>query len=153
MVRPVSEGSLPAAAGLRAHSNEQFAGIRMASRTGGSGKGDGAPSSDADLARRLDRLSRDLNAGRQERAEPDRPASPDRQGFGLALRMASEFVAGVLVGAALGWGLDRVAGTSPWGLIGLLLLGFGAGVLNVVRAAGQMTTSATKDGRGGGEPP
>jgi ATP synthase protein I len=54
--------------------------------------------------------------------------------------LASEFVAGVLVGAALGWGLDKVAGTSPWGLISLLLLGFCAGVLNVVRAAGRMST-------------
>ena len=36
--------------------------------------------------------------------------------------------------SALGWGLDRLAGTSPWGLIGFLLLGFCAGVLNVVRA-------------------
>ena len=55
--------------------------------------------------------------------------------FAWAFRLASEFVAGVLVGAALGWGLDRVAGTSPWGLIGFLLLGFAAGVLNVVRAS------------------
>jgi ATP synthase protein I len=152
MVRPVSEGPLPAAAGLRPHSNEPFAGIRMAIRGSGSGKGDGAPPSDADLAGRLDRLSRDLATEKRERVEAVRPASPDRQGFGLAFRMASEFIAGVLVGAALGWGLDRVAGTSPWGLIGLLLLGFVVGVLNVVRAAGQMTTTATKDGRGGGEP-
>jgi len=36
----------------------------------------------------------------------------------------------------LGWFLDRVAGTSPWGLIVGLLLGFGAGVLNVLRSAG-----------------
>ena len=55
--------------------------------------------------------------------------------------MASEFVAGVLVGAALGWALDWVAGTSPWGLIGFLLLGFAAGVVNVVRGAGRMSAS------------
>ncbi|TIS88531.1 MAG: ATP F0F1 synthase subunit I, partial [Mesorhizobium sp.] len=29
-----------------------------------------------------------------------------------------------------------MAGTSPWGLIVFLLLGFGAGVLNVMRSAG-----------------
>lgn len=45
-------------------------------------------------------------------------------------------VAGVLVGAAIGWALDRVLGISPWGLIVFLLLGFVAGVVNVVRGAG-----------------
>jgi ATP synthase protein I len=42
----------------------------------------------------------------------------------------------VLVGAGLGWLLDRWLGTKPWGLIVFLLLGFAAGVLNVMRAAG-----------------
>jgi ATP synthase protein I len=45
-------------------------------------------------------------------------------------------VAGVLVGALIGWLLDRWLGISPWGMIVFLLLGFAAGVLNVVRAAG-----------------
>jgi len=75
-------------------------------------------------------------------------ASPPKSGgadYAQATRLASEFVAGVIVGAALGWGLDRWAGTSPWGLIGFLLLGFCAGVLNVVRASGRMTKSGGPD--------
>ena len=36
----------------------------------------------------------------------------------------------------IGWLLDRWLGISPWGLIVFLLLGFAAGVLNVMRAAG-----------------
>jgi ATP synthase protein I len=51
-------------------------------------------------------------------------------------RLSTELVAGVLVGAALGWLIDRWLGISPWGLIVFLLLGFAAGVLNVMRAAG-----------------
>ena len=43
---------------------------------------------------------------------------------------------GVVVGAMIGWLLDRWLGISPWGLIVFLLLGFAAGVLNVMRAAG-----------------
>jgi ATP synthase protein I len=39
-----------------------------------------------------------------------------------------------LVGAGIGWALDRLLGISPWGLIVFLLLGFAAGVANVVRA-------------------
>jgi ATP synthase protein I len=39
-----------------------------------------------------------------------------------------------LVGAAIGWALDKLLGITPWGLIVFLLLGFAAGVVNVVRA-------------------
>jgi ATP synthase protein I len=52
------------------------------------------------------------------------------------LGLSSVLVAGVLVGAGIGWALDRVLGISPWGLIVFLLLGFAAGVVNVIRAAG-----------------
>ena len=36
----------------------------------------------------------------------------------------------------MGWGFDRLLSTSPFGLIVFLLLGFAAGVLNVIRSAG-----------------
>ena len=51
-------------------------------------------------------------------------------------RLSSELVAGVVVGAVIGWGIDRLLSTSPWGLIVFFLLGFVAGVLNLMRAAG-----------------
>ena len=53
----------------------------------------------------------------------------------IGFRLSSELVAGVVVGAAIGWGFDRLLSTSPFGLIVFLLLGFTAGVVNVVRAA------------------
>ena len=54
----------------------------------------------------------------------------------MALRLGADFVAGVVVGAAIGWGIDALAGTSPWGLAVFLILGFAAGVLSVMRSAG-----------------
>ena len=42
------------------------------------------------------------------------------------------------MGAGLGYLLDRIAGTAPWGMIVFLLLGFAAGVLNVMRATGKV---------------
>ena len=67
--------------------------------------------------------------------------------MGRAFRLASEFVAAILVGLGLGWGADALFGTTPWGLIILMLLGFAAGVLNVVRAAAEMNRAnpATPD--------
>ena len=54
----------------------------------------------------------------------------------LGFRLSSELIAGVVVGAALGWGFDHLLSTSPFGLIVFFLLGFIAGVVNVVRSAG-----------------
>jgi len=62
----------------------------------------------------------------------------------VGLRLSSELVAGVLVGAALGWGFDRLLSTSPWGFIVFLLLGFTAGVINVMRAAGVMAKQSER---------
>jgi ATP synthase protein I len=56
-------------------------------------------------------------------------------------RLSTELVAAVLVGAGLGWLLDKGLGISPWGMIVFLLLGFAAGVLNVMRAAGVVDTN------------
>lgn len=63
-------------------------------------------------------------------------------GAGKAFRLASEFVAAVIVGAALGLAVDAIFGTGPIFMIVLLLLGFAAGTLNVVRAAAEMNANA-----------
>ena len=65
----------------------------------------------------------------------------------LGFRLSSELVAGVVVGAAIGWGFDRLLSTSPFGLIVFLLLGFIAGVVNVVRTAGAVQAGAAFDGK------
>ena len=63
-------------------------------------------------------------------------------GMGRAFRLAAEFVAAILVGLGLGWGIDQLFGTAPWGMVILLLLGFAAGVLNVTRAAAEMNAAS-----------
>ena len=54
----------------------------------------------------------------------------------LGFRLSSELIAGVVVGALIGWGIDHLLSISPWGLIVFVLLGFTAGVVNVIRSAG-----------------
>ena len=83
-----------------------------------------------DLSRRLGERRNDIVGTARENPVPRKP------GVAMAMRLASDFVAGVIVGAALGWGFDRLFGTSPWGLVVLLLLGFAAGLLSVIRSAG-----------------
>ena len=80
-----------------------------------------------------------LKAAREE-AGLDRPdeADPPAGVAAYALRLATELVAGVIVGGALGWWFDKALGTTPLGMIFFLLLGFTAGVWNVVRAVKRM---------------
>ena len=88
----------------------------------------------------LDRKLSELRGSRRAGSDQDGEgrASPQARASAMAvgLRLSSELVAGVLVGAVLGWGFDRLLATSPWGLIVFLLLGFAAGVINVVRSSG-----------------
>lgn len=104
--------------------------------------GKSRPDSESDLDRRLDSLGRALDAERAERVRAETPRPSGASGYALAVRMGSEFIAGVVVGAALGWGIDSLAGTSPWGLIVFLMLGFVAGVMNVLRSAGRIGTGS-----------
>ncbi|WP_029075722.1 AtpZ/AtpI family protein [Kaistia adipata] len=96
---------------------------------------------EAALSERLRALSQKLDKahGDAKRANADDPSvRVNAQGMSVALRVVSEFVSGVMVGAGLGWLVDRWLGTSPWGMIILLLLGFVAGVLNVLRSIGKV---------------
>lgn len=105
----------------------------------GNGGPDGKPSDEAALSARLRHLGERL--GQQQASHtPEHGAPPsaakNASAMARGFRLSSELVAGVLVGGVIGWSLDRWLGISPWGMIVFLLLGFAAGVLNVMRAAG-----------------
>ncbi len=87
-----------------------------------------------DLGKRLD------EAQRKRAVAAKRP--PPSQ-LGVAGRFATELVAALLVGGALGWGLDWAFGyfgihTKPVFLIVLFVLGAVAGIRNVMRAASEI---------------
>jgi ATP synthase protein I len=118
----------------------------------GPGRTDRPEIRDDDLERRRRALEATLATRAPGRRDGDEGAKPGgTAGYGQALKLSSEFIAGVAVGAGLGWGVDKLAGTSPWGLIVFLLLGFCAGVLNVMRSAGLVAEQGLKkpgpDGR------
>ena len=93
-----------------------------------------------DLSARLKELSGRIAAERQEQAESAKPPASmqDASGYARGYKLVSEFAAGTLVGGLIGYGIDWLFGTLPFGLIFFLLLGFGAGFLNLVRAAKRM---------------
>jgi ATP synthase protein I len=109
----------------------------MADGTRGKGDRKEPPDDEAALSARLQRLGERLaDVSRPSENGSDPRPTADASGFARGFRMSTELVAGVVVGAIIGWLLDRWLGISPWGLIVFLLLGFAAGVLNVMRAAG-----------------
>ena len=97
------------------------------------------PTDEAALSARLRRLGERLDRVGTSRAKDVDPAPrprADTSGFARGFRLSTEFIGGVLLGALVGWLIDRWLHISPWGLIVFLMLGFAAGVLNVMRAAG-----------------
>ncbi len=98
----------------------------------------GKPISEDELASISRSLEQRLDRKLELREAQERPR-PDNTGMAAALRMSTDFVAAILVGAAIGFGIDKLVGTAPWGMIFFLMLGFCAGVLNVLRTAGRIS--------------
>jgi ATP synthase protein I len=122
----------------------------MADGTKDGGNGSRDKSSDeAALSARLGSLDHRLSEIRDNRKiRTDQPGGGDgaarASAMARGLRLSSELIAGVVVGAVIGWGFDRLLSTSPFGLIVFFLLGFVAGVVNVVRSAGVAPGSAER---------
>ena len=107
------------------------------------GNRDQSSSDEAALSARLGSLDHRLSEirdSRKLRTDQSGTESGDTAARTSAMargfRLSSEVVAGGGVGAAIGWGGDRWLSTTPFGLMVFLLLGFTAGVVNVVRSAG-----------------
>ncbi len=92
---------------------------------------------DAALRARLDRLSGALKARKPPEPASAPSAPPKSDGMGSAmsmgLRAGSEFVSAIIVGAGIGWVIDRALGTNPAFLIVFFMIGVTAGVWNVIR--------------------
>jgi ATP synthase protein I len=134
MVRPAF------GAGFQAFSRNASKEIAMADPQERNGENERKTSSadDADLSARLKSLDARISQASVHRAEsePRTRQSSNSTALGQAFRLSAEFVAGVAAGGILGWLVDRFLGISPWGLIVCLILGFCAGMLNLMRASG-----------------
>lgn len=89
----------------------------------------------SDLAARIRNAQEDRAA-----AKADRQYSGQRDMSTLArgLRIGAEFVSAILVGSGIGYLIDMFAGTAPWALLIMFMLGFAAGILNVTRVVAEL---------------
>lgn len=99
--------------------------------------GSRAPGVTDDLGQRIARAQ----AKRPVSAAAEQMRQREMSGMGRGFRLASEFVAAIIVGVGLGLLVDYFLPTRPWGLVVLMLLGFAAGIVNVVRATAEINTA------------
>ena len=62
----------------------------------------------------------------------------DRSGWGKGLNYGIEIAAGIGLGALIGFWLDRRFGSSPWFLLGGLLLGCASGMYLLIKDISRM---------------
>jgi len=95
----------------------------------------------ADLAALDAKIRAHAKAHRQKNPEP---AETGRRStaIGMAFRLSTELVAGLVAGGIIGWIVDDQLGTKPWGLLIFFFLGMAAGILNVFRTAQKLAADA-----------
>jgi ATP synthase protein I len=106
---------------------------------------------DKAMKARLEALSAALDRREHDRTDQaDAEAANLRTGRAMSLgfRVLSEFVAGIIVGALIGWQLDAWFGTKPVLLIIMTMFGTAAGFWNVYRLASAPTGSQGRGDQG-----
>lgn len=107
----------------------------------GSGRGEISPEDREALRARAAGLGERLEQVKARRA-PELDNAARGAALGQAFKIAIELVVGVLFGGLVGWFLDGYFGSRPWLLVLFLVLGFAAGLMNVVRSARRMQEAA-----------
>ncbi len=116
----------------------------------GVGRGEISPADRAKFKQRVGDLGKQLEEARSHQAESEtaRDSAVRARGMAYGLRMASELVGAVLVGGLIGYFLDQALGSWPWLFLVFFLLGFAAGVLNVIRGFTRLQAEIKEATRG-----
>ncbi len=97
-----------------------------------------------DLAR-LRALEERIAAAKRARATPPRRGGDHHSQAQVAWRMVIELVAGLGIGASIGYGLDVLFGTGPLLMVIFLFLGLAAGVKTMVATAQEVKAPPASD--------
>ncbi|MBB3859033.1 ATP synthase protein I [Novosphingobium hassiacum] len=84
---------------------------------------------------RIDALDKRLKALRELEDERNRPKAGGETdaNYRLGNRVLAELIGGLAGGAFIGWVIDQVAGTNPWGLLVMLFMGIVVAFRNIIR--------------------
>ena len=99
------------------------------------GDGDGFEplQEDSRLTKLEDRL------GKAENREVERTgrgkAPKTDQSYNVGNRVLASLIGSIGGGLIIGWGIDRLFNTSPWGLLGFLFIGIGWAFWNIISLA------------------
>ena len=92
------------------------------------------------LEERRNSLDKRLRQARPNEEGIEKSNEVSRKGYSQALKISSEFISAIVVGGLLGYLLDYFLPTKPWGMVVFVFLGFCAGVLNVLRTVGKVSS-------------
>ena len=62
--------------------------------------------------------------------------------IGMAFRLSTELVSGIVVGSIMGWSIDKWLGSQPWFFLIFFILGIAAGIINVIKTAKNMNNES-----------
>lgn len=103
------------------------------------------PNSDDQRDEALNRLDERLDSLEASRARKPGGLGSETRSAGEGYRLLGELIGGVLGGLGFGWVIDHYANTSPWGMVGGLLIGLGVSVYMIVRQATRMSVKAAAE--------
>lgn len=114
-------------------------GLEMSNSDNDPGRQDGSGgpgrTETSDLAARIKKTQ---EARQALKAQEPSSRQGDMSVLARGLRIGAEFVAAVLVGSGIGYLIDQIAGTTPWALLIMFMMGFAAGILNVTRVVAEL---------------
>lgn len=113
-------------------------------------KGAMSPQDRAAFERRVSDLGTRIDSAQaHKKAEEDaQDKAANARGMAMGMRLSSEFVAAIVVGGLIGFGLDKWLGTTPWLFLLFFVLGLAAAILNVTRAFNRLQGEIERDAKG-----
>lgn len=96
----------------------------------------------------LRNLTERADAMERQHVRPEGVGASEGAAVNQAYKIIAELFGGVLVGLALGFGVDRVLKIAPFGLIGGVLLGFAVSVWMAKQTADRLSAQAMRENGG-----
>ena len=90
---------------------------------------------------RIEALEARLKAAREREEERNRPKVQGVDAnYRSGNRVLADLLGGMIGGSVIGWAIDALFGTLPWGLLVGLFLGIGVAFRNIIRGANTAPT-------------